>query len=79
MNNLNTKTSNKRNKKKQNKNAVLRSYHIYSIKLPVKRLDDALQLPYTSFPRVYAMICMFLKFCYFLFPIIIFVKKNATT
>ena len=34
-NNLNTKTNNKRYKK-QNKNAVFRPYHIYSVALPVK-------------------------------------------
>ena len=53
----------------------LRPYHIYLVTQPVKRLDDALQLPYTPFPGVYTMICMFIKFCYCLFPIIIFVKK----
>ena len=48
---------------------------MYSVTQPVKRLDDALQLPDTPFPGVYAMICMFIKFCYCLFSIIIFVKK----
>ena len=49
---------------------------MYLVTQPVKRLDDALQLPDTLFPGVCAMICMFIKFCYCLFPIIIFVKKS---
>ena len=50
-NNLNTKTGNKRNKKKQNKSAVFRPFHMYSVTQPIKRFDDALQLPYTPFSR----------------------------
>ena len=48
--------------KKQHKNAVFWSYHIYLVTQPVKRLDNALQLPYTPFPGVYAIICVFMKF-----------------
>ena len=47
----------------------LRPYHIYLVTQPVKRLDDALQLPYTPFPGVYkvpagnmATLTNFLKF-----------------
>ena len=54
---------------------VFRYYHIYSVTQPVKRLHDAQQLPHTHFPGVYAMIYMSITFCYYLFQIIIFIKK----